>query len=118
LLFLFIEAAFTVIIYLVDIFDSTYEERDYHKRPLMSFPIIDYHGPPIFIPQFADHLHLGSFIEFEEHPGLIQVGCIIRQARDVNNLSHVYVNFYVDFSYDQAYGVISPKLQNLTGFLL
>jgi hypothetical protein len=88
----------------VDIFDSTYEERDYQR--LMSFPTIDYHGPPIFIPQFSDHLHLGIFIEFEEHPGLLQVGCIIRQARDVNN-------FYVDFSYDQAYGAISPNLQNL-----
>jgi hypothetical protein len=79
----------------------------------MSFPIIDYQGAPIYIPQFADHLHLGSFIVFEEQSGLLQVGCIIRQARDFNNLPCIYVNFYDDFSYDPAYGVISPNLQNL-----
>jgi hypothetical protein len=80
---------------------------------MMSFPVIDYQGPPIYIPQFADHLHLGSFIEFEDHPGSLQVGCIVRQARDVNNLSRIYVNFYDDFSYDPAYGALSPNLQNL-----
>jgi hypothetical protein len=79
----------------------------------MSFPIIDYQGAPIYIPQFADHLHLCSFIVFGEQSGLLQVGCIIRQARDVSNLPRVYVNFYVYFSYDPANGVISPNLQNL-----
>jgi hypothetical protein len=79
----------------------------------MSFPIIDYQGAPIYIPQFADHLHLGSFIVFEEQSGLLQVGCIVRQARDVNNLPRIYVNFYDDFPSDPAYGVVSPNLQNL-----
>jgi hypothetical protein len=79
----------------------------------MSFPIIDYQGAPIYIPQFADHLHLGSFIVFEEQSALLQVGCIIRQARDVNNLSRIYVNFYDDFPSDPACGVVSPNLQNL-----
>jgi hypothetical protein len=72
----------------------------------MSFPIIDYQGAPIYIPQFADHLHLGSFFVYEEQSGLLKVGCFIRQARDIYNLPRTYVNFYDDFSSDPAYVMV------------